>query len=802
MRLQALIAMLSVVLLLLCLGHALASVAAMPSWLRQWDGIGLAHDPRLMERLYDFTGLHFDAVFSPSWGYYSLSRGGVQEDFQTIPVLFNTGFGAVIADRMVQLWWYCCASDGPREHFHIFEFGANKGVLAESILRRLHEVHPQMYDIVRYHAIEVNKGLASQSLLKNTLHVDGGRFTAHAPLDARNVTPFMSHDWMRETAIDAESEVADGSRPVTGIVVTNELVDAFEYTKVRVSFPPFPSQSFSWLSWLTASAKGADSVRVELCYLVMVIRKKPLDHVLKSLGKASVKDEVPALRQLVYEDSDWLKKALNARQPFPAPDDHVVLSRSSYGHLRDAIARGRGRWGTEGGTDPIESTFIRSVHTVEVYFHTDPAHRPPELARWLVRSKKRLRETSMRAGGRPVTTYANLRIRDFMKVASAVLDRGYAIHVDYGFDGHTFHLLSYENKLFRTYSKSESCQDSPYACPGAADLTVDVDMTDLAEVGAEEGFPLLHYSHGSILDTPFTFVSDGQPTPPPTPAKWPDFAGNATLLYGDDKAIDRFEDYRTVLGSNMMVLIQRKGVDGPRLSFPQYPLGNETFWLDVNPWPDDVKRMDDREFARTVKGWRSNLFALIEMFNLSRLLCLFWLDFYRTNRGTLKPVRGAGQGKVDWSKEGEMAHLFDQWTESMPKAIRTDNFQRYLLSRNFSHPSGRVLLGEVSSQDVDDEARVWGNLVQVVSDFLTGLMFVLSIDPHTTFDVAKLPPQLRPRSQAVAAGGSTNYLSWIALEAALQTVQSALRPAASPAVLSLQHPDEQLPDEGGHNDEL
>jgi len=152
---------------------------------------------------YDFMAT---ALYHPDGGYYAskATRVGKDGDFFT-SVSVGATFGTILAHRLHQIWENCASP----ETFHLIELGANDGSLCRDILTTLQALSPETH--WHYHIIE--------------------------PLeDLRNIQVERSAEIAAAETITLEHHDAlDELKGLTGVLFSNELIDAFPVDVVRYS---------------------------------------------------------------------------------------------------------------------------------------------------------------------------------------------------------------------------------------------------------------------------------------------------------------------------------------------------------------------------------------------------------------------------------------------------------------------------------------------------------------------------------------------------------------------------------------
>lgn len=138
------------------------------------------------------------ALYDPDGGYYraATARPGPAGDFVTAPELHPI-FGATLATGIAEIWERL----GRPDPFTIRELGAGTGALALAILGAIED--PALRLAIRYRSVEV---------------------------DPRRTAAF---DERLRTAGFAEALQPDDGRPITGVILGNEVLDALPVHRVR-----------------------------------------------------------------------------------------------------------------------------------------------------------------------------------------------------------------------------------------------------------------------------------------------------------------------------------------------------------------------------------------------------------------------------------------------------------------------------------------------------------------------------------------------------------------------------------------
>jgi SAM-dependent MidA family methyltransferase len=167
-------------------------------------------EKRLIERIKGEGRINFRefmqaALYEAEFGYYNTERLkiGAAGDYYTSSNV-HPAFGAILARVFVDLWQQL----NEPTHLTIVEMGAGTGQLAFDVLQALREEHPHQFDKVNYMIVDQSPVMRvrQREMLK----------------------PFESQVAWRER----QDLLRD---PITGIVFSNELLDAFPVHRVRFS---------------------------------------------------------------------------------------------------------------------------------------------------------------------------------------------------------------------------------------------------------------------------------------------------------------------------------------------------------------------------------------------------------------------------------------------------------------------------------------------------------------------------------------------------------------------------------------
>ena len=144
------------------------------------------------------------ALYHPGYGYYSSgnSRIGKEGDFYTSPYV-HPAFGKVIANFIMKSFDII-----DEEKLTIIELGAGKGLLALDVLTQIKSANPEQYDRSNYYIVEKSDHFRNES--KKTL------------IDHRHKIKWLS------SLDELEKE------KVSGVIISNELIDALAFHRVKV----------------------------------------------------------------------------------------------------------------------------------------------------------------------------------------------------------------------------------------------------------------------------------------------------------------------------------------------------------------------------------------------------------------------------------------------------------------------------------------------------------------------------------------------------------------------------------------
>src|SRR5690242_19587964 len=156
------------------------------------------------------------ALYDETGGYYCRRdriRQGRAGDYRTAPEtspLFAATFARYFAKVFVEL--------GSPARFTIVEMGAGAGHFAQSVLSRFRSEHPEVFSATRYLIEEIGAGSREQIAARLVEFSD--RVSVRSPTVREGL------------AVKGTLPEGPASDPITGIIFSNELIDAFPVHRV------------------------------------------------------------------------------------------------------------------------------------------------------------------------------------------------------------------------------------------------------------------------------------------------------------------------------------------------------------------------------------------------------------------------------------------------------------------------------------------------------------------------------------------------------------------------------------------
>jgi SAM-dependent MidA family methyltransferase len=394
-------------------------------------------------------------LFHPTFGYYASGRVSFSDDYQTFPIVLAPAFGQMIAEQVFQMWagMRQAGTLGDTDTFTIGEFGAGNGAMAESIL-----------DYIQSQAGSDRRWAAFAA---QTIYVCYDRSRALNELQKKRNARFGARfDGRVADATDLTATITPGS--LKGVVLSNELPDAFSVHKVVLTISDVPEVAF------VAPSYGAAAWQ----------RIRPL---------------VPAATASQVEAGDAaIERTFLKGVAAPA----VYLTRQTFAALLAAMVS--------------HSDYASVATALEFHEIYVPVSQVPELAAHVRRHAPVYAEVLARDSV-GIVSYINLGVERMIQGAAQILDAGYVITIDYGSSWNG--ILSNDGaRHLRTYGpahraasaqanviefeSTDNIQTSdPYDSPTLNDLTTDVNFSLLDVEGRQAGLRTLFYGSQKALQS-------------------------------------------------------------------------------------------------------------------------------------------------------------------------------------------------------------------------------------------------------------------------------------------------------------
>lgn len=385
-------------------------------------------------RFPSFEAFMDDALHDPDWGYYAKRVViGDTGHFSTNPEVLTPHYGRWVAAWAIEVWSELVSSGALAggDRFALIEFGAGNGRLARDVLdavRAKGASDPRWRafgELLDYRIYELSAALRQrqQELLGSDAQVLLG--------DAREPAAALRRDF---------------PSGVRGLVVSNELPDAFGVHKVLLSAEGFAEA-------------------------VLVVPR---------IEAALAKKLSPALAASCRETNAELRSAFGWTQH----PGEWLLDRRSFGQVMASIyERPPGELGPL-----LEQVWFDEVGVPACCFEQ------------LVEVFRAGAEQYARALAREdsgVVQYVNVHASSYLRELAQVLTAGQIMTIDYGdTTAGLVHGARRGKFPFRVYCDEADYHpraNHPYTWPGAQDLTADVNFTDLALAGLAGGLELVYY---------------------------------------------------------------------------------------------------------------------------------------------------------------------------------------------------------------------------------------------------------------------------------------------------------------------
>ncbi len=402
-------------------------------------------NPELLSRVSLPPSLHADAartfptfeaymdasLHDPAWGYYArhvaIGRGG---HFITNPESLSPRYGRWIARLGLRLWREMVARGelAASDVFHVVELGAGNGRLARDIVdgAALLDGGGEFASRLRYHIYETS------AALRDKQHALLGRDAVVADGDARRPGATLRRDF---------------PEGIKGLVITNELPDAFGVHKVVLS-------------------PGGDA------FAALVIPR------VEPALRAAVGE--PLARRITETDT-VTRRSFGLR----GNRGDLYLDAPTWMAVMASLAA---------LPDPKRERLLTAALWFEEAYV--PVSAVPELAAHLA-ANTAATGSAMAGEDSAVVQYVNVHASRFIREIGSLLANGLVVTIDYGDSTAGLVAGARRGELpFRVYGDQRDFTprpNDPYAAPGFQDMTTDVNFTDLARAGETAGLCLVHY---------------------------------------------------------------------------------------------------------------------------------------------------------------------------------------------------------------------------------------------------------------------------------------------------------------------
>ena len=391
-------------------------------------------------------------MFHPKFGYYSSGRVNFVSDYRTFPDALYPYFGHMLAEHIFNMW------EGMRkagtlpenDKFTIAEFGAGDGALAESILNYIDQ---------RAAAVGAVDRERWSLFAKQLVYACYDRSPALSALQRKRNGRFGARFESREgDATDPTATIQPGS--LTGVVLSNELPDAFSVHKVL-----FSGDGTAEVGYVAPSLSRAGWNRLD-------------------------QDLSAELKERIAKEDLAIQTKLFTRKR----DDKVFLSRTGLISLLESI-----------GNNP-DTKKLEAIDFNEIYL---PLETLPELGAH-VRKYVADYAYQIARGNKSIVSYINLGEGQFMQGVGRILKAGYVITVDYGSNWDVVSPIEFDH--FRSYGPGSRQEHSdPYHWPTLNDMTADVNFSHMAEEGKSSGLKPLFFGPQKTLISGTTVSLDDAP---------------------------------------------------------------------------------------------------------------------------------------------------------------------------------------------------------------------------------------------------------------------------------------------------
>lgn len=392
---------------------------------------------RATEMFPSFEAFMDTALFDEKWGYYAtrvvIGKGG---HFSTHPESLSPRYGEWVCNLAFQLFRDMRAGGeiSEDERFSVIEFGAGNGRLARDFL-----------DAV------------GKKTSTSTGRKEWQAFASRLEYRIYELSPSLREKQQKLVGRDAIISEGDARRPATalkqdfekgvkGLVVTNEVPDAFGVHKVMLTAD---GQAFAARVVPRIEPRLREVLGEQLARQVTEVDAK-LRGVFDFLGNPADS----------YLDAQMYARTMEELAGFPEQQRQALLN---------------GLW--------LEEAYLPASTFLALSEH--------------LRENAGQYATALAAEDSGVVAYINVHASRFIRELARSLTAGAIVTVDYG--DTTWGLVEGARRgdfPFRVYLDTEDYvprPNDPYTAPGTQDMTADVNFTDLARAGEQAGLSVVHY---------------------------------------------------------------------------------------------------------------------------------------------------------------------------------------------------------------------------------------------------------------------------------------------------------------------
>jgi SAM-dependent MidA family methyltransferase len=471
--------------------------------------VDMGADKAIAQAFMSFEQFMNESLYNKVFGYYTTRvKFGHLGDFSTYPLMMAPVFGGMIAYQAYAMWLSMLESGDITENepFYIIEFGAGTGQLTHDILYNIkmnaqqeeQQKLPTLWGRFMHQAQnvigEISPALRKQQAALNESWIKDKKLQIYS-VDARDVKTLRRN-------------ISPGGKPIKGLIVTNELPDAFGVHVAHLE----PDGS------------------VKPIVVVPVIKKEVLQKILNNNQK----------RLLEIEKSSNNLLLLLSKKTVSVDPGELVLSQQEWITLKKFV-----------NFNPYtEEAFDKGVSFKKVYVCPEIY---PEIAPYMHRHSGYLKKLAFKlAHGTKQTgdnqIVINFAVEEFMKGLAGLLDKGFLMTIDYG-DNSLIHEVQARADLARIRGYKYGVHYHPFDSPGTADITSDINFTDLAIVGNQMGLTPIFFGIQSDLSANAIHFAPGKAVVP---------FNLASTAFGPSLAPSLLSKF---LDNSFKLLIQKKGLN-------------------------------------------------------------------------------------------------------------------------------------------------------------------------------------------------------------------------------------------------